>query len=531
MYDIQQKDIDLLRQRTKTIHTKIQLLNAKFMVIDEIQGVFIDGSISTDNRSDIRNTFDATILVKDNSYITAETSRVWIDKHVRVYIGFLHQRTGEIIWYMKGVYNFNDNSFTYDATTRTLKISCLDLVSTLDGTLGGTLIGHETQVPKDSEIRDVIVKTVTQLGQCSSYRIGYQNAVVPYDMKWDTGSTVWDMLKELRDLYYSYEMFFDGDTFVCQRVPMDNEEPVVLDHKTFDNYVINESLTNSFSEVRNVIEVWGETTKSNYYSEESTYENNTYTFTVTGASITGSKKFSFLAPAANLANCKIKIINKEKDDETGATKDVTYGPYPLYRSSLSDTGEDMSIDAGTMEAGKYYVVQYKVESGEKDKKYKFIFVGQTQVHAMARLVNKLPTAEQAANDKKAFACDNIGYVVNPDSPFTIGKIGERVKVCSSGDYEKIYTDELALQRAEYELYLGARMTDSISVECVLIPWLDVGQKIEYTAHLADTQGPRQYMINSINFDLGAGTMSLKMTRFYPYYPNTVVLVPTETVTG
>lgn len=48
----------------KTIYTKIQLLNTKFMVIDEIQGVFIDGSISTDSGSDIRNTFDATILVK-----------------------------------------------------------------------------------------------------------------------------------------------------------------------------------------------------------------------------------------------------------------------------------------------------------------------------------------------------------------------------------------------------------------------------------------------------------------------------------
>lgn len=228
MYDVQQSDIKLLQQRVKTVYTKIQLLNAKFMVIDEIQGVFLDGSISTDAGSDVRNTFDATILVKDKSYITAETSRIWIDKHVRVFVGFLNQRTGEVVWYSKGVYNFNDNSFTYDATTRILKVSCLDLVSTLNGTLGGTLIGSETQIPKGSEIRDAIIKTVTQLGQCSSYRIGYQNETVPYDMKWDTGSTVWDMLTELRDLYYSYEMFFDGATFVCQRVPMDNGEPVVL---------------------------------------------------------------------------------------------------------------------------------------------------------------------------------------------------------------------------------------------------------------------------------------------------------------
>ena len=527
MYDVQQQDIDLLRQRTKTIYTKIQLMNSKFMVIDEIQGVFIDGSISIDSGSDVRSTFDATILVKDDSYITAEKARIWIDKHVRVFIGFLNQRTGETVWYPKGVYNFNDNSFTYDSTTRTLKISCLDLVSTLNGTLGGTLIGNETQIPKDSNIRDAIIKTVTQLGQCSSYRIGYQNATVPYDMSWDTGSSVWDVLTELRDLYYSYEMFFDEDTFVCQRVPMDNGEPVVLDNTIFDDCVISESLTNSFSEVRNVIEVWGETTKSNYYADTSSYANNVYTFKVTGASITNGKKFSFLAPQTNTGYCQVQIVNTEADANTGAKKDVVYGPYPLYRSEVSDTGADQYLSAGTMENGKYYVIKFKKENNVP----KFIFVGQTQIHAMARLVEKTPTAEQAAKDKVNFACDNIGYVVNPESPFTLEKIGERIKVCNGGDYEKIYTDELALQRAEYELYLGSRLTDSISVECLLIPWLDVNQKISYTAHMADVKEPRQYMISSINFDLGSGTMTVKMARFYPYYPNTVVLVPTYTVTG
>lgn len=69
---------------------------------------------------------------------------------------------------------------------------------------------------------------------------------------------------------------------VCQRVPMDNGEPVVLDNTVFDDCVISESLTNSFSEVKNVIEVWGETTKSNYYSDNSSYENGVYTFRVTG---------------------------------------------------------------------------------------------------------------------------------------------------------------------------------------------------------------------------------------------------------
>lgn len=523
MYDIQQTDIDLLQQRVKTIYTKIQLLNNQMTVIDEIDGAFIDGSVSIDSGSDIRRTFDGTILVKDESYMTAETSRVWLDKKIRVYIGFLHQRSGEVCWYTLGVYNFCDNSFTYDATTQTLKISCLDLMSGLNGELGGTLIGSETQIPKGSDIRDAMVKTVTQLGGVGKYRIGYQTSEVPYDMSWDTGTTVWEILEELRDLYYSYEMFFDEDTFVCQRVPMNNEEPLVLTDDIFGKFVISESLTNSFSEVKNVIEVWGETTKSNYYSDSCTFENGIYTFKVTGAQIKDNKKFSFLAPETNPGECQIKIINVETDAETGKKNEKEYGPYKLYRSAVDDTGEDVLLEAKTMEAKKYYVVQLK-----KEKMY---FVGQTQVHAMVRLVNALPSAEQAKKDKENFACDNLGYVVNPESPFTIDKIGERIKVCSSGDYEKIYTDELALQRAEYELYVGSRLTDSISVECILIPWLDVNQKISYKPHMTTDKEPNQYMISSLSFDLTSGTMTVKMAHFYPYYPNTVQLVPTVTVTS
>lgn len=514
MYSVQQVDVELLKQREKTIYTKIQLLNDKMLVIDEIQGAFINGNVSIDSGSDIRRTFDGTILLLDDTYITSETSRVWLDKHIKVYIGFLHQRTKEIHWYSLGVFNFCDNSFDYDSTTKQLKVSCLDLMSSLNGDLGGVLVGSKTKIPIDNKIRDAIVKTVTQLGGISKYRITYQDSVVPYDMEWGTGTTVWDILQELRDLYYSYEMFFDEDTFVCQRVPMDNGEPIVMSSELFDQFVISESLSNSFSEVKNVIEVWGETTKANYYSEDSTYQDGVYTFKLKGAQVKDNKKFSFLAPATNPAGCKIKIINTETQDG-GGTIDVTYGPYTLYRSSVDDTGEDVPIDKGVMEASKYYVVKLKKE--------KFYFVGQTQIHAMTMLVDSMPSADQVNNDKQRFACDNIGYVVNPDSPFTISKIGEKINVCDGGDFSKIYTDELALQRAEYELYLSSRLTDSISVECILIPWFDVNNKVSYTAKTSSNHEPSQYMISSINFDIGSGTMKMKMSHFYPFYPNSVVL--------
>lgn len=518
MYNIQQADIQILKQRSRNIHTKIQLLSNSMAVLDEIQGAFIDGTVSIDNSSAIRRTFDGTILVKDSSYTVAETTKVWMDKRIRVMIGLLYIRTKEIRWYSLGVYRFSENSFTFDATTKTLKISCLDLMSGLNGELGGALIGEKTKVPMGSNIRDAIVKTVTQLGNCSKFRISYRNDTVPYDLEWGAGVEVWTILEELRDLYYSYEMFFDEDTFVCQRVPMNNGEPVAVNHEVFDDLVISENLTNSFSEVKNVIEVFGDTTQSDYYAAASSYSNGVYTIKTDHAQVKDGRKFSFLAPSGNPSHCSVKIVNVEPTSAGASqTHEVTYGPFDLCRSSVDDTGSDVLLDGGIMKKDKYYVV--------KLNKNKMYFIGQTQIHSMVRLVGKMPDVKQAEKYKETFACDNIGYVVNPESPFTIEKIGERVKVCSGGEYEKICTDELAMQRAEYELYVGSRLTDTLSVECILIPWLDVNQKVEYTAHLADKKEVRQYMVSNISMNIGSGTMTVNMARFYPFYPNTVKLPP------
>jgi hypothetical protein len=69
---------------------------------------------------------------------------------------------------------------------------------------------------------------------------------------------------------------------------------------------------------------------------------------------------------------------------------------------------------------------------------------------MAKEVKIEPTLEEKEQDKENESCDNILYVVNPDSPYTIEDIGEWRQVLSGDEYENIYSDELAVERAEYE---------------------------------------------------------------------------------
>lgn len=518
MYDVQQIDVDVLFQKQKNIYTKVQLLNSDFTVSDEIQGVVTSGSLKVSSESDIRRTIEMTILVKNRGYIVAEDSRIWANKYIRVYIGYYVIRTKEIRWYPVGVFMFNENNYVYNSTTRELQMSCVDLVGMLDDTLSGQLVGLETQVKEGESIRNVIMRTATQLGGVQRYSITYQNSEVPYDMSWDTGASVWEILTELRDLYYSYEMFFDEDLFVCQRVPMNNQEPVILTSDIMNRLVIDESLDNSFSDVRNIVEIWGDSTRADYYSESVSFSGTTYTINVENVNLTSGRKISFIAPNSNPANTKIYISSKNSDGQT-----KTFGPFLLYRGSVDENGADMVAQKGIIEKGKYYVVKLG-----KEKVY---FVGQTQIHALAKLVDKLPTAAEAAADKVAENCDNIGYIVNPESPFTVQKLGRKVKVLSGSDCDGISTDELALERAEYEIYKRARLTDHISLQMILIPWLDVNKKVEYIPYSKLDNEVYQYIVSEIEMSFTEGTMNVTMSRFYPFYPNTVQLVDTSTITG
>ena len=115
----------------------------------------------------------------------------------------------------------------------------------------------------------------------------------------------------------------------------------------------------------------------------------------------------------------------------------------------------------------------------------------------------------------------VAYDANPDSPFYIyGNLGKIRTVLLGGEYDNIYSTDLAMQRAEYELYLRCRLQDQINITCVPIYWLDVNWLIEIT--LPNKQGKEEtnkYIIKSINTTLGVnGTQTINMMKYYPFYP-------------
>ena len=105
------------------------------------------------------------------------------------------------------------------------------------------------------------------------------------------------------------------------------------------------------------------------------------------------------------------------------------------------------------------------------------------------------------------------------SVLNLPKFDKQVRfVCAGDEYDNIYSDALAEQRARYEIYLRARLHDNISISCVPIYWLDVNTIIEYNLPNNTTQESDLWLIKSISTDVStSGTQSISATRYYPLY--------------
>lgn len=378
---------------------------------------------------------------------------------------------GNTHWYAKGIYAFNQNGFSYDATTHSVSISCVDLVAMLDGSLSGTLTGYKTLIPTGEKISKAIIETF-KLSGMNDYIVNYWNRAIPYDLEFSSETSIWDILKELRDLYYPFEMFFNDTTFVCQEIPSGFNDPVVLNNEVFQDLVISENGDIDYTEVKNCVEVFGASVEYDTYvddehmtivqpSDDDTDSKDTTAITLKTTSLgtSNDSTIAFTTPILGLSkHVNITIINSVTETDSSnntSVKEYTHGPYKLYATDVDEKGTDVEMDGTTIAADMMIVVQYSPTYK------KFYYRGEQQAHAMTFLVSKMPTEKEIEQAKENEACNNIKYVCLTDNDvnlntqanprFTIEKIGRRNKVCSGSEYEMYTTDESTMQCAEYML--------------------------------------------------------------------------------
>ena len=120
------------------------------------------------------------------------------------------------------------------------------------------------------------------------------------------------------------------------------------------------------------------------------------------------------------------------------------------------------------------------------------------------------------------------YDNNPSSPFYVGdpigssSVGRIRIVLYGGEYDNIYSDDLAQQRADFEIYQRSRLNDSISMETIPIPWMDANIVISH--RFGQKQEPSKYIVKSFSVDYATGgTMTINAITWYPYYEESEVV--------
>ena len=467
------------KQSIRNLHIIVELLDYNFYTVNNIEGNLLDGSISIDGNSDIRRTGNLSFIVKDSSFDIQAGGQIWLDKYIKIQIGIENIRTQQITWTNLGIYLINQPTYNYDATTRKMSFQCVDLMAKMTGLRNGyiTGIGQEefVLIPAGSNIREAIIGVLQECGfnnyyvsEC--YNVDGSIQDVPYDIKLEQGSTWYEVLEELRDILPNYQIYFDiNGVFRYEPIPSGKDEPVIISEDLWENNVLQETINVNFNDVKNVVEVWGHVHETESFSDSETTIVSNNIIAPTWSGITELEDYMMTAFS----------LPSDVTSNNGIYIDF------LNRMLLI---KDQSDNLITFLPSDKYLVFYYDEIGC------WRYLGGEQAYAIYK--------------------DD-----NPESPFYIGSsIGEIPIVLSGEDYENIMSDDLALQRAKYEIYKRCRLNDTIDLTTIPIYWADVNQKVSYTSVKGDNIS-KEYMVQSVNIPLTVnGVQSWNLSRFYPFYP-------------
>ncbi len=478
--NVTQEQYNVSKQINRTLYTKINLLNSKFQIVDRFDGVLLDGSsYNIQPESDIRRSCNLQIIPINTSFDITQGSKIWLDKYIQVFVGIKDNITKKIVDFNLGIYVINNPTRTFNSTSDTISLEGLDLICKYNGLHGGTLEGLEYIIKADENVRTAII-TILGLAKIDKYVVDECiYPTVPNDINVPIGSTVWDILKQLRDIIPDYRMYFDVDgVFHYHLMPSGHNEQIRVDDDIFQKVLLDYSYNVDFSSLKNKVEVIGKTwTLGERFLGNSTFSNDTYSVSTT-TTISNGTILGFVTTSAS-DNPKIRINSSSSGVVSGTIyTDETQTEVPIFDDTET-----------------YRVFKYKSrdDDGESLTTPYFIYYGEVEPRAVAS-------------------------ELNVNSPFYIeGELGERSIVLSGGEYDNITNTTLAQERANWELYKRCKLQDSVTINCIPIYFLDADILAEITLPKYEKD---LYMIKEITTNLSvSGTQTINLMKYYPTYEN------------
>ena len=558
---VTQSQLNTIKQPYRNINIKIEVLDYSYYVLDEISGVATSASFSINADSDIRRTCNINMVLNDRYSKNKLATEIywnsgnpfWFDKYLRINIGIDEIGTGETIWNNQGIYLINQPSLLYDAENNSLSFEGVDLMAKLTGLRNGNLEGMGYSIPVGTKIYNAIVTILNEQNFNQYIIMNPPQSTTPYEIRVEAGGTSYDLLSELRDINPNWEMFFDVDgVFYFQEIASnagttDDVIPFV-DAETFKLLDSSAHLDTSFEDVKNYVEVYGKTA-----------ENVSGSLTMTGAVEYDDYIYVILDGSS---------VDVSGLDDTGIYVSALLGtinnnpmlqPRPVRKLGIEDLGfagniTTIDIDNSDVQSIKYYNQTYLFRIYlDSNNEIAAEYLGYIQPFGVAWDVNKespffvgeyvgnmnaWDSAQIYASNSKVIYNNCIWYNIslvyaNEDPPgistkwklytrlegvndilYDKPKFEKQVRiVLSGGEYDNIYSNDLAMQRAKYELYLRSSLHDNIQITLVPIYWMDVNQVIEY--QMPNEEEPSYWLVKSVSTDFSVdGKQTITAIRYY-----------------
>ena len=487
-------DFELVTQPVKQTSMRIQLLDDAYNVVEQMSGKLLSLGMTVSADSAIRRVVNASMTIDDTEALGASYFGAWMNKMVRIQYGIEDRSAGETRWFLLGSFLFAESGYQIDIGNRALSINLADMMSAATQERGSQ-IGTDMEYVAGTSMGGALAATVARFSRYKRYDIVEFEDVVPYDVEVPRGSYPYEAMDKLVSLYPWYEQFYSTDgVYTVRKIPTAMDEPAVMTAEQMKKIVISENSRVNYGEVKNVTEIWGREIDPGYTAKSCALNNGTYILTIhdTYEKYEEGSLIAFKPDRSNAGACKLRV--QELD------------AYPIYTQAGDGTLSEMEADFFI--PGRSYVVKYADE--------KFILQGEEIIHAMCMEYTKRPSNAKMQELKAFNDCENIMIIVNPSSIFACDVIGEARQVLYDGDYTNIDTTQLAYERAAYENWKSTRIIETLTLETLFVPWLDVNQKVMYT--LIATGETAQYVIQEISVNPISGTMTLTMGRFRPLYP-------------
>lgn len=563
-YIVTESDKNILLQHSLDYKYRLYIMKDKDTV-DMIEGIQSIGNYSIDGESSVRRTTSFTIYLADTyaeNHIEDKIN-LWLGYDFLLKIGIFNILTDEYVWYDCGRYMITSANTSYNATENSLSVDLADWYVKLNGERNGQMNGISTiEIPVEVDgvkttIRTSFIETIKNAG-ISDYIVDdigefygmpennldyedYRNSNpewnhLPYDLTFNGGCNVSDILDKYKELYPNLQVYFDVYNNLCyDMIPSCNTTPIILDNDFIQKILLSdntESVSYDISTIKNVTEVYGKSYDVTRYSEElstSSVDGQRTTYTIPLSLYETYVNGNIIRFAPNINNNTKETYISICDTDNGTILD----PLPLYYEYKLGK----FVDTNEIETGNTYVfkIGYVNPNNETTGYYVAYMLGIFQPHALCFLTdgtdhsNDFVTLfENTKNEiavpkysKDYFAykynCDSryITARVEKDSPFSVEKLGVIFETKQGAEFDVIKSNSVAMDNSIYFNKKSSSTQDIVTITTKMIPWLDVQQKISYKKLQENKE--YEYVIKSVSHDLSSMTTTITMYRFYPLY--------------